>query len=220
MKGSSRSIRTASLRSLLSQKSHSSSNFVATTSTAATAVDAVSLRGGSQKSLGRGGGGSLDTGLHYRKLEELLCVRIPSYFKKIKSAQFLGLAERSSRRQLELLKPAICYLENALAAPESKDFSFDVMVDVQSTLGLMYEMQGDSQTAIDYYMTALWLLHKPFKSGASVSKGYDLNTQVAINLYRLGASYGKLGDTGRMHAAYDRAEWFREGDIFIAMVRH
>ena len=47
-------------------------------------------------------------------------------------------------------------------------------------------------------------------------KNYDLNTQVAKNLYRLGAAYGKLGHKERMHETYDRAECFREGDIFIA----
>ena len=161
----------------------------------------------------------METGIQYGKLEELLCVRIPTYFKKIKSSQFRGLASTSSRKQQDLLQPAICYLEEALAAAESKNFTFDVLVDTQSSLGMIYEIQGDSRTAIDYFMCALWLLHKPFKSGGSLTKGYDLNTQVAFNLYRLGASYGKLGDKERMQDAYDRAECFREGDIFIAAMR-
>lgn len=193
-----------------------------TTSTATTtATENLSMRSVSQRStIGWGGGGGLDTGLHYGRLEELLCVRIPVHFKKIKSAQFLGLADKSPRRQQDLLQSAICYLEDALAANESKEFSFETLVEIHSSLGIIYELQGDSQTAIDYYMTALWLLHKPFKSGAAYSNvGYDLNTQVAINLYRLGASYGKLGDRERMQGAYDRAEWFREGDIFIAALK-
>jgi len=169
--------------------------------------------------VGWGGGGVLETGLHYGKLEELLCVRIPMYFKKIKSAQFHGLASASSRRQQDLLRPAICYLDEALAATESKDFNFEMLVDIQSTLGMIYELQGDCRTAIDYFMSALWLLHKPFKSRGCFAKGYDLNTHVAINLYRLGACYGKLGDRERMQEAYDRAECFREGDIFIAAMR-
>ena len=183
------------------------------------------MRSVSQRSTGwgvGGGGGVLDTGLHYGRLEDLLCVRIPVHFKKIKWAQFLGLADRSSRRQQDLLQHAICYMEDALAASESKEFSFETLVEIHSSLGIIYELQGDSQTAIDYYMTALWLLHKPFKSksgGSCTSKGYDLNTQVAINLHRLGTSYGKLGDRERMQEAYDRAEWFREGDIFIAALK-
>eukprot|EP00977_Amphora_coffeiformis_P025134 scaffold18373_cov154-Amphora_coffeaeformis.AAC.1 len=174
---------------------------------------------GSQRSLGWGGGGVLETGLHYGKLEELLCVRIPMYFKKIKSSQFHGLASASTRKQKDLLRPAICYLDDALAAAESKDFNFEMLVDIQSSLGMIYDIQGDSRTAIDYFMSALWLLHKPFKSRGCFAKGYDLNTQVAINLYRLGACYGKLGDIERMQEAFDRAECFREGDIFIAAVR-
>ena len=182
--------------------------------------DPPSIRSGnSQRSLGGllGGGGALDTSLHYGKLEDLLCSRIPHYFVKIKSAKFRGLAEKSLRRQHDLTQPIICYLEDSLAASESKEFAFDVLVDIHSSLGILYEQQGNSQSALDYYLSALWLLHKPFKNrAATVPKGYDLNTQVAINLYRLGAAYGKLGQIERMQEAYDRAECFREGDIFIA----
>lgn len=184
-----------------------------------TTEDSSSAKATSQRSLGWGGGTSLETTLHYGKLEELLVTRIPRYFKKIKSSQFIGLSEMKSRRRLDMLKPAICYLEDALAAPESKAFPFDVLVDVHSSLGIMYDMEGDVQTAIDYYMSALWLLHKAFKSGGTATKGYDLNHQVAVNLCRLGNSYGKLGDQERMQEAYDRSEWFREGDIFIATLK-
>lgn len=184
-------------------------------------------------SIGLGGNGSLDTSFNLHKFEELLCVRIPVHFRKIKSAQFLGLAQTvgnnnsrnnddgsSSHRHHELLERAIGYLGDALAAPESRHFSLDELVDIHSYLGLIYEQHDDFKTAIDYFMTALWLLHKPFKSGgASLPKGYDLNAQVAICLYRLGNLYGRIGDTERMMEAHDRAEWFREGDIFIAAVR-
>ena len=220
----------ASSRSLLSLSSNFGSNILASTARESNSVptktitvtDTASLRsypGTSQRSLGGllGGGGALDTSLHYGKLEELLCVRIPSYSSKIKSVRFRGLADKSSRRKQDLTQPIICFLEDTLASSESKEFSFEVLVDIHSFLGVLYELQGDSQSAIDYFMSALWLLHKPFKSRATtLSKGYDLNTHVAINLYRLGAAYGKLGHMERMHETYDRAEFFREGDIFIA----
>ena len=129
------------------------------------------------------------------------------------------MAECSPNRKQSLHEPALCYLEGALAATESKDFSFDVLVDIHSTLGLLYDLRGNPQTAVDYYMTALWLLHKPFKRGGrggSFFKGYDLNTHVAINLHRLGTCYGKLGQKERMQDLYDRAECFLDGDIFIS----
>lgn len=110
-------------------------------------------------------------------------------------------------------------MEDALAAAESGSFSFEELVDIHSYLGLIYDNHGDYKTAINYYMIALWLLHKPFKSSAPLLKGYDWNNQVAICLYRLGNSYGHLGDMERMQESYDRAECFREGDIFIAAVR-
>jgi hypothetical protein len=179
---------------------------------------------GSQRSLGGwvGGSSSLDTSLNLQRLEELLCERIPKQFPATRASagqRFRGIAQQTRLKDHDR-SDIICFLEDCLSAPESANFSFAVKVDIHASLGLVYELRKDSGAAINYFMTALWLLHRPFKSGSMMSsKDYDLNTQVATNLYRLGACYGRLGDVTRMNEAFDRAEWFREGDIFIAVVR-
>jgi tetratricopeptide (TPR) repeat protein len=167
-------------------------------------------------------------------LEKLLCESIPPYLDNAAEktriiSKFKGLASRCKKNNnnkkkqksegaaspLAELDEAAVYMSAFLNSSQNSRccLSATLLADFHSSIGLIREMHGDTQAAMDSYVKALWILRRRRSSGQDARHGGDDDVsivadlqQVAVIMYRLANLHGRMGDYDQMQELMQQAQ--------------
>jgi len=165
-------------------------------------------------------------GLNVEKLENCLCQAIPEILQSpnLDTDKFQGLADMCKTKSdvsRAALEEASDWMSSFLSRPSALsprssrtmiDLPPELTAELHSYIGLIREIQGDTNAAIRSYTKALWILNRArlsWEHGENLDDdehAFLLNQQMALALYRLGAAYGRFGDYVKMQDLLNKAE--------------
>jgi hypothetical protein len=153
------------------------------------------------------------TSLNVEHLENLVCRSIPLHTGDMGGLRFQGLAKRFADFKFQPscspcsqeLEQVADWLGDFLDSTNSRRLPVASLSEVHSFIGKIREDGRNYQAATRSFVAALWMLSQ--QTPAELSE-----EQLAITLYRLGSSYGRIGDHVQMKATLKRAFALLEGE--------